>query len=104
MDSGAAARSERYCCMAGEYGDHTVQKKRAKRLAESLSAEVKSEGVDVNRMLPSAINTLVNRQSMPGAQCEPCFRPDDLVGVIVFPDRKNARAIYAASIPVQALV
>ena len=75
-----------------------------KTLTESLSAEIKNEGVNVNCVLPSVINTPANRESMPDAERGRWVAPSDLAEVICFLGKEAARAIHGASIPVQALV
>lgn len=70
------------------------------RLTESLSAEVKRSGVNVNCILPSTIDTPQNREAMPGAKFDRWVSPDDLAAVILFLGSDAARAIHGAAIPV----
>jgi NAD(P)-dependent dehydrogenase (short-subunit alcohol dehydrogenase family) len=70
------------------------------RLTESLSAEVKSEGVNVNCVLPGTIDTPQNRDAMPTAQHDRWVRPESVAEVIKFLASDASDAIHGASIPV----
>ena len=70
------------------------------RLTESLSAEVKRSGINVNCVLPGTIDTPQNRQDMPGAKFDRWVPPEDIAAVIVFLASDAARAIHGAAIPV----
>jgi NAD(P)-dependent dehydrogenase (short-subunit alcohol dehydrogenase family) len=85
-------------------GPYCAAKNALKTLTESLSAEIKNEGVNVNCVLPSVINTPANRKSMPDAEHGRWVAPGDLAEVICFLGTEAARAIHGASIPVQALI
>lgn len=74
------------------------------RLTESLSAEVRERGVNVNAVLPSLIDTPRNRADMPGADYSKWVAPADLANVICFLGSDAARAIHGALIPVAGLM
>jgi NAD(P)-dependent dehydrogenase (short-subunit alcohol dehydrogenase family) len=73
------------------------------RLTESLSAEVKSAGVNVNCVLPGVIDTEENRQDMPKADHSRWVQPESLAGVILFLCSDQARDIHGAAVPVYGL-
>jgi len=73
------------------------------RLTESLSAEVKGHGVNVNAVLPSIIDTPANRAAMPDADPARWVAPGDLANVICFLGSDAARAIHGALVPVAGL-
>lgn len=73
------------------------------RLTESLSKEVRANGVNVNAVLPSIIDTPRNRQDMPEADFSRWVRPEDLAKVICFLASEAAVAIHGALIPVTGL-
>lgn len=73
------------------------------RLMESLSAEVKSAGINVNTVLPSIIDTPQNRAGSPGADFSRWVEPAALADVILFLASDAARAIHGATIPVYGL-
>ena len=85
----------------GAYG---VAKSSLLRLTESLSAEVKDKGVNVNCVLPSVIDTPANRRDMPDADHASWVSADDLANVICFLGSESARAVHGATIPVRGLV
>jgi NAD(P)-dependent dehydrogenase (short-subunit alcohol dehydrogenase family) len=85
----------------GAYG---VAKSSLLRLTESLSAEVKDKGVNVNCVLPSIIDTPANRQGMPDEDHSTWVSVDDLANVICFLGSESARAVHGASLPVTGLV
>lgn len=70
------------------------------RLTESLAAEVKAQGITVNCVLPSTIDSPENRASMPKADPSKWVTADSLSGVILFLASSLARDITGASIPV----
>lgn len=70
------------------------------RLTESLSAEVRDRGVNVNAVLPSIIDTPANRVAMPDADFSRWVSPDDLANLICFLGSDAARALHGALVPV----
>lgn len=73
------------------------------RLTESLSAEVKQQGINVNCIIPGTIDTPANRESMPDADQSQWVEPEALVQVMQFLTSAEARAIHGAIIPVYGL-
>ncbi len=73
------------------------------RLTESLSAELKNEGINVNAIVPGTIDTPANRASMPEGDYEKWVNPEELASVIRFLVSDDASAIHGAFIPVYGL-
>jgi NAD(P)-dependent dehydrogenase (short-subunit alcohol dehydrogenase family) len=73
-------------------------------LAQAIAAEVLSEGVRVNVVLPSTIDTAANRQAMPDADQSRWVTTDSLAGVIEFLLSERARDISGAALPVYGRV
>ncbi len=73
------------------------------RLTESVSAEVKGMGINVNCVIPGTIDTPQNRQAMPDADASRWVTPDSLADVILFLASHAARDIHGAAIPVTGL-
>jgi NAD(P)-dependent dehydrogenase (short-subunit alcohol dehydrogenase family) len=73
------------------------------RLTESLSAELKDQGINVNAVLPNVIDTPANRAAMPDADPSLWVNPDDLANVICFLGSDAAKAIHGALVPVAGL-
>lgn len=84
----------------GLMGAYSVAKAGILRLTESMSAELKSEGINVNCVLPGTIDTPQNRQAMPGADRSRWVSADSLAGVIQFLCSEESRDIHGAAIPV----
>ncbi len=70
------------------------------RLTEAMSAELIKQGITVNAVLPSTIDTPQNRASEPKADFSKWVTPESLADVIAFLCSDSARDISGASIPV----
>ena len=73
------------------------------RLTETMSAELKHKGINVNCVLPTALDTPQNRAAMPKADTSKWVSPDDLAAVILFLASPAARAVHGAAVPVSGL-
>jgi NAD(P)-dependent dehydrogenase (short-subunit alcohol dehydrogenase family) len=73
------------------------------RLTESMSAELRGHGINVNGILPSIIDTPENRAAMPKADFSKWVTPAQLAAVIVFLASDAASAVHGALIPVTGL-
>jgi len=85
-------------------GAYIASKAAVIRLTESMAAELRDKGINVNCVLPSTIDTPQNRKDMPKADPKRWVAPEALADVIVFLASDAARAIHGASIPVAGLV
>ena len=85
-------------------GAYSASKSAVIRLTESMSAELRDKGINVNCVLPSVIDTPQNRADMPGADPRRWVAPEALADVILFLASDAARAIHGAAIPVTGLV
>jgi NAD(P)-dependent dehydrogenase (short-subunit alcohol dehydrogenase family) len=81
-------------------GSYAASKAAVHRLTESLAAELIGQGVTVNAVLPSIIDTPANRADMPGADFSQWVQPSAIADVILFLASPAARAISGALIPV----
>lgn len=84
-------------------GAYSASKSAVIRLTESLSAELRDKGINVNCILPSVIDTPQNRAAMPGADPRRWVAPEALADVVLFLASERARAIHGAAIPVTGL-
>ncbi|MCB1847845.1 MAG: SDR family NAD(P)-dependent oxidoreductase [Halieaceae bacterium] len=91
--SGQAAMSA-YCCA----------KSSVMKLTESLSEELRHQGINVNAVLPSIIDTPPNREAMPDADFSQWVSPEQLANVICFLASPEAGAVHGALVPVRGLV
>ena len=73
------------------------------RLTETLADELKRQGVNVNCILPSIIDTPPNRAAMPDANFAEWVAPEHIAGVVLFLASAAADAIHGAAIPVEGL-
>jgi NAD(P)-dependent dehydrogenase (short-subunit alcohol dehydrogenase family) len=85
---------------AAGMGAYAASKAGVAKLTEGLAEEMKDQGINVNAVLPSIIDTLANRAAMPTADFTRWVAPDALADVIIFLASDEARAITGASIPV----
>jgi NAD(P)-dependent dehydrogenase (short-subunit alcohol dehydrogenase family) len=81
-------------------GAYSVAKTAVLRLTESMSAELKDQGINVNCILPDTIDTPENRQAMPKADFSKWVSPSEMAEVIVFLASEAAGAIHGALVPV----
>ena len=88
----------------GAMGAYTAAKSTVMRLTEALSDEVRHQGINVNAVLPSLIDTPRNRSDMPDADHSTWLKPEDLANVVCFLASDNAKAVHGALVPVTALV
>lgn len=84
-------------------GAYAAAKSAVMRLTESMSAELRHQGINVNCVLPSILDTPENRRDMPDADPGQWVAPDDLAAVIRFLASPAARAVHGASVPVTGL-
>jgi NAD(P)-dependent dehydrogenase (short-subunit alcohol dehydrogenase family) len=85
-------------------GPYSASKSAVIRLTESMSAELRDKGINVNCILPSIIDTPQNRADMPKADPRRWVAPEALAEVVLFLASDAARAIHGAAIPVTGLV
>lgn len=88
--------------LVGEAGAalYSASKSVVMRLTESLSAELKPKGINVNCVLPGLIDTPPNRAAMPKADYSRWVTPEALAEIILFLTSDAASAIHGAAIPV----
>ncbi len=94
IGAGAAAKA------GAGMGAYAASKAGVAKLTEALSEEVKGQGITVNAILPSIIDTPANRADMPKADFAKWVRPEAIADVILFLLCEKSRAITGASIPV----
>lgn len=83
-----------------QMGAYCASKDALARLTEALSAEVRDQGVHVNAVLPSVLDTPENRAAMPDADASRWVDPAALADAILFLASDAARAIHGALLPV----
>lgn len=84
-------------------GAYSASKAAVLRLTESMSAELKQHGINVNSVLPGTIDTPSNRKAMPQADTNKWVQPEQLANVILFLASDAAKAVHGAAVPVYGL-
>jgi NAD(P)-dependent dehydrogenase (short-subunit alcohol dehydrogenase family) len=94
-----------YSALSGkaEMGAYVASKSAVIRLTETMAAELRGHGINVNCVLPSIIDTPQNRAAMPKADPRKWVAPEALAEVLLFLCSPAARAIHGAAIPVVGL-
>jgi NAD(P)-dependent dehydrogenase (short-subunit alcohol dehydrogenase family) len=94
-----------FSALAGkaEMAAYIAAKSAVIRLTESMAAELRGRGINVNCVLPSVIDTPQNRAAMPKADPAKWVAPAALADVILFLCSPAARAIHGAALPVVGL-
>jgi len=85
-------------------GAYAASKSGVHALTESLAEELKSEGITVNAVLPSVIDTPANRKDMPKADPAKWVSPQALAAVILFLASDAGQPVTGALLPVTGRV
>jgi NAD(P)-dependent dehydrogenase (short-subunit alcohol dehydrogenase family) len=88
---------------AAQMGAYIASKSAVIRMTESMAAELRERGINVNCVLPTIIDTPENRKDMPDADPARWVAPADLASVIMFLASDAARAVHGAAVPVTGL-
>lgn len=81
-------------------GAYAASKSSVHRFTEALAEELSDKGVTVNAILPSIIDTPVNRAEMPDADFSEWVQPRAIAEVITFLASPEAGAVNGTLIPV----
>jgi NAD(P)-dependent dehydrogenase (short-subunit alcohol dehydrogenase family) len=81
-------------------GAYSAAKSAVLRLTESMAAELKNNGINVNCVMPATIDTPQNRADMPKADTSRWVKPEAIADVILFLASDAAQAVHGAGIPV----
>ncbi len=86
-----------------QMGAYSAAKSVVIRLTEAMAGELKAQGINVNCVLPSIIDTERNRQDMPDADFSLWVRPEAMARVVGFLASEAAAPIHGAALPVNGL-
>lgn len=89
---------------AAGMGPYAASKAGVHALTQSLAEELKSDGVTVNAVLPSILDTPTNRADMPKADVSAWVAPADLAAVMLFLASEAGKAVTGALVPVTGRV
>ncbi|MFQ5922744.1 MAG: SDR family NAD(P)-dependent oxidoreductase [Anaerolineales bacterium] len=84
---------------AANAGAYSGAKSAVIRLTESLSEELKDQGINVNCVLPGHLDTPKNREETPEADFSRWVAPSAVAEVILFLASEAASAVHGAAIP-----
>jgi NAD(P)-dependent dehydrogenase (short-subunit alcohol dehydrogenase family) len=79
---------------------YAASKAAAIAMIDCLAADLKGTSIRANSILPSIIDTEVNRKAMPGADFTKWPKPDEIARVILFLCSDDAKLIHGAAVPV----
>ncbi len=88
---------------AAEMAAYSASKAAVLRLTESLAAELKSSGINVNCVVPGTLDTPQNRRDRPDADHSRWVAPEAVADVILFLASDTARGVHGAAVPVLGL-
>ncbi|HEX2620616.1 MAG TPA: SDR family NAD(P)-dependent oxidoreductase, partial [Phototrophicaceae bacterium] len=109
MDKGIPGRMVFVLARAGlkgakNMGAYTASKAAATRIMESLSAELKDHGINVNGVSPSIIDTPINRNDMPNADFSKWVTPQQLADTILYLASDQAASLHGVNLEVYGRV
>ena len=87
----------------GLMGAYGASKSVVIRLTEAMADELKEQGINVNCVIPSIIDTERNRSDMPDADFSRWVTPEAMARVISFLASDDAAPIHGAAVPVSGL-
>jgi NAD(P)-dependent dehydrogenase (short-subunit alcohol dehydrogenase family) len=79
---------------------YAASKAAAVAMIDSLAADLKGTGVRANSILPSIIDTDVNRKAMPNGDFAQWPKSEDIARVVLFLCSDDGKLIHGAAIPV----
>jgi NAD(P)-dependent dehydrogenase (short-subunit alcohol dehydrogenase family) len=85
---------------SGNASAYSAAKGAVIRLTESMAAEYRHQGLNINCIIPGTLDTPQNREAMPGEDYDRWVEPESLAEVILFLTSNAARDIHGAIIPV----
>mgnify|MGYP001606201301 CR=1 FL=1 len=101
VNIGAAAAAAKAGAGMGAYA---ASKAGVLKLTESLADEAKNDGITVNAILPTTIDTAANRKDMPRADFSKWVQPDEIAALIEYLLSDKASAVTGANIPIAGRV
>lgn len=101
VNIGAAAAGKPAATGMGAY---TASKAGVLKLTEALADEVKNDGITVNAISPTTIDTAANRKDMADADFSKWVKPEEIAALIEYLLSPAASAITGANIPIAGRV
>lgn len=88
---------------AAAMGAYVASKSAVIRLTETMADELKEQGINVNAVLPSLIDTPTNREAMPDEDFSRWVSPASIASVMAFLASAAAADIHGAAVPIDGL-
>lgn len=85
---------------AAKSGPYIASKMAVIRLTETMAAELKNDGINVNCILPGTMDTPANRAETPNADFSKWVQPESMANVVLFLASDQAADIHGAAVPV----
>jgi NAD(P)-dependent dehydrogenase (short-subunit alcohol dehydrogenase family) len=85
---------------APNFAAYAVSKAALVALVKNVAAEVKDQGITANVVLPSVIDTAVNRKAMPTADFSQWVKPESIAQLLVWLASEASRDVSGAVIPI----
>lgn len=79
-------------------GPYAASKAAAQRVIQAMAAELKDQGINVNGIMPSLVDTPPNRQDMPNADTSKWVTPQNIADAVAFLASDAASAMHGASL------
>lgn len=79
---------------------YAASKAAAVAMMDSLAEDLRGTGIRANSVLPSIIDTEINRKAMPKADFSKWPKPEEIARVIVFLCSEDAKVIHGTAVPV----
>lgn len=84
-------------------GSYAASKAAVVNLTDTLAAELKDKGINVNCVLPGTIDTPENRQAMPSADHSRWVAPPAIARIFLFLASDDAKPLHGAHLPAYGL-
>lgn len=88
---------------SANHAAYAASKAAVMRITESMAAEVREKGINVNCILPSTIDSPDNRAAMPKADTRKWVQPESMAEVVLYLSSSAARDIHGVALPVYGL-
>ena len=88
---------------SANHAAYAASKAAVMRITESMAAEVREKGINVNCILPSTIDSPDNRAAMPKADTRKWVQPESMAEVVLYLSSGAARDIHGVALPVYGL-
>jgi NAD(P)-dependent dehydrogenase (short-subunit alcohol dehydrogenase family) len=79
---------------------YSAAKAAAQRVLESMAAELRGDGITVNGIVPSTIDTPQNREGMPNADYSKWVQPEEIADAMLYLASEKAKSVSGISLDI----